>query len=157
MTTNEMKATNPAITVRPATAADRAVLGRMLLGDLTERGHGGGAQGAEAIERVVEIALSAGSTVWVLIALRHGLMPSGVLVANPFLSTRRGGPALRVDTVYVAPEARRRGVGRALLAHAAAEARGYGLSVVEVELPSGSEAGAALCRAVGVTAVADGA
>ena len=129
------------VEVRAATPADRGALLRLLVADLAERGaahevaaHEVAAHEVEAVERAVEIALSSGSAAWLLVASRGGF-PVGVLLANPIVTARAGGAALAVDALYVVPDKRRNGVGRALLTHAAREARlnGMGALLVEVD------------------------
>src|SRR5207245_11701399 len=61
-----------------------------------------------------------------------------------YLSALRLGRTLGIEEVAVLPEFRRKGIGRALLAHALAEAEGAVLSVSDSNLP-----GRALYRALG--------
>ena len=49
--------------------------------------------------------------------------PVGAILYSPLFSTVRGGAGLFVSDLWVAAEARRNGLGVALLGHAAAEAR----------------------------------
>ena len=132
------------VEVHAATPSDRGALQRLLLADCLERGavHDAAAAAGD-VERAVEIALSVGSAAWLVVAASHGMVV-GVLLANPAVSTASGGALLRVETLYVPPEKRRRGVARALLRHVADEARLNGMGSVELELdPSTAAAPAA--------------
>jgi GNAT superfamily N-acetyltransferase len=84
-----------------------------------------------------------------LIAMEWG-PPSGVVAVHWFASLEHDEPVARITTLMVAPEARRRGIGRLLVKAASQAARVAGCGVLEVV---GSEFGA-FCGATGF--VADG-
>ena len=121
--------------VRAATASDRAACIRLLTARLDADGV---AHDPDGVARAVELALAQSSSAWLVIATTHAL-PAGVLLANPIVSAARGGAALWVEEIYVAPEKRRRGIGRALLQFAAEEARRNGMRTVEIEAPASSD------------------
>ena len=142
------------VEVRAATPSDRGALQRLLVADLVERGEAEG-RASLAVERAVEIALSAAGAAWLLVAVSGG-MPVGVLLANPAVATTSGGALLRVEALYVAPSRRRRGVGGALVRYVAAEARNNGMGSVELELDPAAptaQAARALLAALGASLV----
>lgn len=65
------------------------------------------------------------------------------------------GPRAAIDDLYVAPEARRRGIGAALAAAASGWARERGASHVEVRVAAANPEGQAFWRAQGYAAYVD--
>ncbi|MEW6635544.1 MAG: GNAT family N-acetyltransferase [Actinomycetota bacterium] len=88
----------------------------------------------EAFERWLRAAVEAG-VYEVLVARTEGRVV-GVAVTAYRLSFSLGGPFASVEGLYVEPEARRRGVGRALLETAAERCSKRGVSYVEAQVES---------------------
>jgi aminoglycoside 6'-N-acetyltransferase I len=68
----------------------------------------------------------------VLLALEWG-PPSGIVVLHWFQSLLLPRPTARITTLFVAPEARRRGVGRLLVKAASQAARVAGCDALEMQ------------------------
>ena len=128
------------ILVRPATVADRGVLGRLLAAQLQEQGL---AVDDDAVARTIELALAPQGIAWLVVAQRLGLVV-GLLLANPIVSLGHGGSALRLEELFVASQHRRRGVARALVEQIAAEARLHGMGALATEADEGGPGGACL-------------
>jgi GNAT superfamily N-acetyltransferase len=135
---------NP-VEVRPATVADRGAATRLLTAQMEEHGF---SVEADGIARAVELALSPGASAWLVIGTIGGL-PAGVLLANPLVSVEKGGAALWIEELYVAPAHRRRGVARALIAYVAREARNSGLNALDLEVEPSQKAAMALYPGLG--------
>jgi ribosomal protein S18 acetylase RimI-like enzyme len=134
-----------ALEVRAATPIDRAAAVRLLTAQLVEHALPVDAAG---IERGVELALAAGSSAWLVVALSSGMVV-GIALANPIVSVEYGGAALWIEELYVAPAHRRRGVARALLGFVAAEARNHGMRALQLEVVPTQAAAFALYDALG--------
>jgi GNAT superfamily N-acetyltransferase len=137
------------LVVRPAVAADRAVLHALLTAQLVEHALPADADG---IARGIELALAPHSPAWLWLAERDG-RAVGVFLANQIVSVELGGSSLWVEETYVVPEARRSGVARELLRAVCDEARRRGLRAVELEVVRTQAAAFALWRALGFTDV----
>ena len=74
-----------------------------------------------------------------VLAAREGERAVGVLVLAYRLNVSLGGLCASIEDLYVVPEARRRGVGRALLETAGERCAARGISYVEVQV-EGEEA-----------------
>lgn len=133
--------------IRSATVADVAAAARLLLAHHAERGD---PVDGDDVARAVELALAPRALAWLAIAARGG-MPVGVVLANPVISPRHGGAALRIEALYVAPAHRRRGVARALVEHLAGASRTAGLRALEADARPGDAAALALGRSLGFT------
>ena len=99
---------------------------------------------AEAVRRDL---LSAVPRATLLVAELDGALV-GFATGNPVHDPGRGPDAFFLDRVYVLPEARRRGAGRALVAHLAAVARRHGAGRLRCGAHLGGEA-PRFCRALG--------
>ena len=108
---------------------------------------GGAALPSEVRERLVE-GLAAQPGAFSLIARVDG-EPAGIANCFTGFSTFAARPLVNVHDLGVRSEYRGRGVGRALLAAAEAEARQRGACKVTLEVLSGNEAAKALYAAVG--------
>ncbi len=86
-----------------------------------------------------------------LLASRNGAAV-GYLAFYQAFSLFKPGPVLLVENVYVRPEARGAGVGRRLLAHAAAEARRRGWTRLELNVSQANAQADAMYTAVGFSA-----
>jgi GNAT superfamily N-acetyltransferase len=130
--------TDPGIQVRQAYLADLGTVTRLGLeviqfdahfGTLVERPDTAGALGRDAA------AALAAPDPWIWLAERGG-MPVGLLYARPPEQARwlapmvRLNPAAYVDLMYVQPEERGRGSGRALVDHMHQKASAAGVSVM---------------------------
>ena len=91
-------------------------------------------------------SLSTG-TAWACVARLADEVPAG------FTLLRQIGPEVELLLIGVAPSARRRGVGRALLEAAAADARARGATTLFLEVRDGNAAAFALYRAAGYVAI----
>ena len=81
--------------------------------------------------------------------------PSGLIVLHWYRPLDGARRAL-ISTLFVAADARRRGVGRLLLKAGAQAARGAGCEDVQVSAPAAAEGLAAFCRATGFAEVDGG-
>ena len=102
---------------------------------------------ADVLERLVP-GLAQHPTTVVFLAF-DGSTPAGVAVCFRGFSTFTARPLLNVHDLAVHPAYRRRGVGRALLEHAASHARGLGCVKLTLEVREENEAARALYRACG--------
>jgi len=98
--------------IRPATESDRDAAHRLLTAQLIE--HHLPAD-SHRVARGINLALAQHSPAWLWLAEREG-RPAAIFLANEIASVERGGSVLWVEELYVVPEARRRGIARALLA-----------------------------------------
>ncbi|TMA89100.1 MAG: GNAT family N-acetyltransferase, partial [Deltaproteobacteria bacterium] len=92
-------------------------------------------------------ALAPHSPAWLWLAEREG-RPAAIFLANEIASVERGGSVLWVEELYVVPEARRRGIARALLARICEQARQRGVRAIELEVVPTQEAALALYRSL---------
>jgi ribosomal protein S18 acetylase RimI-like enzyme len=102
---------------------------------------------AAVLERLVP-GLAAHPTTVVFLAF-DGVEPAGVAVCFRGFSTFAARPLLNVHDLAVHPSYRRRGVGRALLEHAAAHARSLGCVKLTLEVREENAVARALYRACG--------
>jgi len=138
-----MSETADDLQLRAATADDRASAGRLLAAYHAERRE---PVTPDDIARAIELVLAPRGTAWMVLAQRGGVAV-GLLLANPVVSPAQGGAALRVESLYVAPQHRGRGIGRALLRYVIEESRTAGMSAVEVDALPEETAMQALCAA----------
>ena len=102
---------------------------------------------AERLDRLYRVA---GSTV--LIAMEWGPL-SGVVALSVVPSLRADLPQARIDLLLVAPDERRRGIGRTLLKAASQAARAAGCCSLALDASSGDEASLhVFCAATGFAA-----
>ncbi len=80
-------------------------------------------------------------------------MAAGILLANPLVSVEKGGIALWIEELYVAPPHRRKGVARALLEFVRGEARNHGIRAIDLEVVRGQAAAEALYPKLGYKAL----
>jgi len=85
-----------------------------------------------------------------LVALEWG-PPSGVIVLHWYPALLAAQPVALITTLLVAPEARRRGIGRLLVKAAAQAARVAGCGALELSAAEGMPDLEAFCRATGFT------
>lgn len=137
------------LVIRAATVADRAAATRLLSAQLEEHHL---KVDPDGLSRGVELALATRSNAWLVMATRSGI-PVGIMLANPIVSVEKGGAALWVEELYVAPPHRRHGVARALLAFVIAEARNNGIRALDLEVVKGQAAALALYPALGFRGV----
>jgi GNAT superfamily N-acetyltransferase len=107
--------------IRRAVAADAACLAAMLRDLNSEPGHRPERITPESVTR----DLISDSRALVLVAELDGA-PAGLATAHPFYDTMESRWGLIVADLYVAPQARRRGLARALIAGLAAATRREG-------------------------------
>ncbi len=118
--------------VDAATASDRSALADLFAQDL-EVLHV--AWPRERVLDVIDAILlrTPRDCILLVVRPRPGDPPVGVAFANVFPSVRHGGPAAWIEQLYVAPEYRRRGYGRALVAALIEEAQRRGLCGLDLE------------------------
>jgi ribosomal protein S18 acetylase RimI-like enzyme len=134
------------IEVRPAESRDTAVVVELLAAQLAEHSL---RSGREQVARGIEIAFQTGASLLVAI---EGTRAVGVCLANRIASVEHGGAVLFIEELYVVPEARRRGVARALLGRLLREAAASGVRAIELEVDEGHEPARALYRSLGFEA-----
>ena len=130
--------------IRPATESDRDAAHRLLTAQLIE--HHLPAD-SHRVARGIDLALAQHSPAWLWLAEREG-RPAAIFLANEIASVERGGSVLWVEELYVVPEARRRGIARALLARICEQARQRGVRAIELEVVPTQEAALALYRSL---------
>jgi len=131
------------IQVRPAEGRDTAFVVELLAAQLAEHGL---ASSREQVARGIEIAFQTGASLLVAV---EGTRVVGACLANRIASVEHGGAVLFIEELYVVPEARRRGVARALLGQLLAEAAASGVRAIELEVDEGHEPARALYRSLG--------
>ncbi len=137
------------ITIETASEADADRITALFMADMRDLGVSpkraamhGVATAAIADERiVVRVARQAGKTV-------------GVLLANEMLSIKFPGRALWIEELYVAPEARRQGLGRILVEDLLDWALKHDYKGVELEAYRMNTAASILYRSVGFSRLA---
>ncbi len=134
------------IEVRRADRGDLPALIELLAAQLSEHGL---AAGREQVRRGIEVAFEASAP---LLVAREGLRTVGACLANRIASVEHGGAVLFIEELYVAPDARRRGVARALLNRLLADGRASGVRAIELEVDGGHEPARALYRSLGFEA-----
>lgn len=90
-----------------------------------------------------------------LLALEWG-PPSGIIVLHWYPVLEQAALVAQITRLLVAPEARRRGIGRQLLKAASQAARMAGCGELQLLAPLGGEGLPAFCDATGFTAQASG-
>jgi len=129
--------------IRPADRRDIPALIELLAAQLSEHGL---AAGQEQVRRGIEVAFEARAPLLVAI---EGLRAVGACLANRIASVEHGGAVLFIEELYVAPDARRRGVARALLGRLLADGRASAVRAVELQVDEGHEPARALYRGLG--------
>lgn len=137
------------LVVRRARAADREAVAALLTAQLVE--HALPAERAR-IDAGLDAALAPHAPSWLVVAERDGAAV-GVLLGNVGASVEKGGRALWIEELYVAPAARRSGVARAILGWLAAEARAAGIVAFDLEVVPTQAAAFALYAALGFVRV----
>jgi GNAT superfamily N-acetyltransferase len=131
--------------IRQASARDRDIAHQLLTEQLLE--HRLPAD-PEEITRGIDFALAPDSKAWLWLAERGGRAVA-VFLANEIVSVERGGIVLWVEELYVAPDARRSGIARAILTRVREEASRRGIRAIELEVVPTQAAAFALYRTLG--------
>jgi GNAT superfamily N-acetyltransferase len=131
--------------VRRATPADRQAAHRLLTAQMVE--HHLPAE-PDRIARGLDAVFRPGSPAWLFLAERDGEAVA-VFLANQIVSVEKGGETLWIEELYVTPDARRRGIARAILAQVGDEARRRGLLAFDLEVVPSQAAAFALYRSLG--------
>ena len=84
-----------------------------------------------------------------LFVAEHAGAAAGFVTGAPVYDAARGGMAMMLLDLYVAPAARRRGLGRALVARLAAAALAEGAACLWWGVEAGDEAASLFYRAIG--------
>ncbi|MGF1612062.1 MAG: GNAT family N-acetyltransferase [Kiloniellales bacterium] len=134
------------LAIRLAGPADTAALAGLVRGLLQFERYG--KQEHVTPEAVAAWIGGAAPAIEVLLAEQAG-SAVGYLAFYRAFSLFRGGPVLLVENLYVAEEARGRGVGRRLLAAAAAEAEKRGYGRIELHVRADNPESRAFYRRVG--------
>jgi aminoglycoside 6'-N-acetyltransferase I len=100
------------------------------------------------LDRLDAMRMHAGAA---LVAVEWG-PPSGVVVVHWYRTLDADQPTAQITTLFVAPDDRRRGIGRMLLKAAAQTARVAGCGALELSVRSNDPTLLAFCRATGFTA-----
>ena len=132
------------LTIRPAAETDRAAVHRLLTAQLLEhRLPADAGRVGRGLDRAFALP-----TAWLWLAERSGEAVA-VLLANEIASVERGGLALWIEELYVAPDARRGGIARAMMARVRDEASRRGVHAIELEVVPSQAAAFALYRSLG--------
>lgn len=123
--------------IRAMTPADAPGVAELL------RAGGLAAEPAVLVERLATLKRSGQA----LLALEWG-PPSGIIVLH-WLAELTGAPSAEASLLLVAPEERRRGIGRLLLKAGAQAARSAGCGALRLRASAGGDALLAFCRASG--------
>ena len=127
--------------IRAATGAEAAGLSELLV----TAGHAIAPR--VVADRLEAIRAHAGAA---LIAVEWG-PPSGMVLVHWYRTLDADQPTAQITTLFVAPDDRRRGIGRMLLKAAAQAARVAGCGALEVCVRSNDPTLLAFCRATGFT------
>jgi GNAT superfamily N-acetyltransferase len=130
--------------VREATRSDTDAAGKLLAAQLEEHSLPAAPQ---QIARGLAAVFAAGKATTLLLAEEEA-RPVGVCLANRIASVEYGGTALFIEELFVLPQSRNRGVGRALLGYLLKAARAEGLQAVELEVEPGHEPARHLYRSL---------
>ena len=114
--------------VRRAAAADAGVVAGLL--DAFNREFGTPTPGVEVLAGRLERLLAGDE----LVALLAGEPAAGVAVLSFRCSVWSDGPAVMLDELYVEPELRNQGIGRAMLSAACEVAKGRGAETLEINV-----------------------
>ncbi len=142
-------ADRPTVFITEGRAADREPLVELFSEDLVDlRLPVHPARLTSAVETLLQ---SSPEAVWLVVArLDHTHAPPvGVVVAHRWVSTKFSGNSLWIETLYVAPSARRHGVGRRLVAHVVERAREEGIRGIDLEAYRMNAPASYLYRALG--------
>ena len=131
------------IEVRKAARGDAGAAGRLLAAQLEEHAI---APDPAGIANAVELCLAGAAD---LLLAFDGSRAVGVCVSNRLVSAEHGGLSVWIEDLYVSPDARRRGVARALVDAVLGAARRAGARAVELEVEPGHDAARALYEGLG--------
>ena len=132
-------------TIRTATAADAAAVVGLVHRFNVEEGHPPGAMTVEAFRR---LACGARPRLCVLLADAHG-EALGYTLFYPSYDTEHGAKGCYIQDFYVVPEARRQGIGRALMAAVARACQADGGCYLFWNASERNQAGRAFYRRIG--------
>lgn len=136
--------------VDAVTEADLRPIAAMMRADMAELGH---VPSEEAMQGLCEEAFAhskrEGGEIFLAARAEAGGPAIGALLAHERLSVRFGGRALWVEELYVSPDARMGGVGRALVVRALQLARARGLLGVDLEAYRMNTGASILYRSIG--------
>ena len=125
---------------------------RLLAGYLTDDAQAADPERLAQCRRHLDAMLAAPELVAVYLA-GDPRDPDGFMVATWSFTTSAGRPVLRVEALYTRPDRRRRGVGHALLAQAAALGRSRGAHRLQLDTDDDNHAAGALYTAAGFHAL----
>jgi len=127
------------LTVRAVNAGDAAGIGELLATSGQRAASHNLAGRLDALQHQQGVAL---------VALEWG-PPSGLIILHWYQTLEAAQPIAQVTTLLVAPEARRRGIGRLLLKAAAQAARLAGCGELHLQAPADRPELQAFCHATG--------
>ena len=133
------------LSIRIATSSDREALVELLAAQF--RGHGI-KLASGSLERAVEGMLVEASRGRILAADVGGRL-AGVAVLSFIWALEHGGQSAWLDELYVIPQMRRRGIGRALLRQAIDEAVRQGCAALDLEVERSQRKAERLYRSEG--------
>lgn len=135
--------------IEPAVASDAERVAELFRADMSDLGQPEDAAGLLEVAK----AVIADERAHVFVA-RDGVHTVGVLLANDHWSIKFPGRALWIEELYVAPEARRRGLGRTLVEALLDWALPNGFAGVELEAYRMNTAASVLYRSLGFSRLA---
>ena len=137
------------VTIEGATEHDIERVAELFLADMADLGQ---TESAAAMRQVAAAAIG-DDRAHVLVARQAG-QTIGVLLANECWSIKFPGRALWIEELYVAPKARRRGLGKTLVEHLLDWALAQGYVGVELEAYRMNTAASILYRSLGFSRLA---
>ena len=133
------------VVIHPATKADREVVINLLLVQLHE--HGIPIQSAELATAVDGVLDRPERGILFVAALQE--IPVGVAYLSFTWALEHGGKTAWLEELYVVPEQREKGIGRALLTTACDHAAEQGCAAVDLEVDANHQRAAHLCAREG--------
>ena len=137
------------VSIEVATASDVERVAELFLADMADLGQ---TDDRDAMRTVAAEAIGSASA-HVLVARQNG-QAVGVLLANDYWSIKFPGRALWIEELYVAPEARRQGLGRTMVEYLLDWALSEGFVGVELEAYRMNTAASILYRSLGFSRLA---
>lgn len=143
-----MSASKPVI--EPVKASDLEDIAAMMHDDMIAFGRSSNLEDMRTLcQMAFEDAKATHGVIFLAARTEHSGRPIGTLLAHQRLSLRFGGPSLWVEELYVKPDVRMGGVGRALVLYVLGLARARGLRGVDLEAYRMNTGASILYRSIG--------